>query len=151
MEELKDRYEIIEEAASDAIVTIDEHGRILSISRAAERIFRIYRSGDDGTIVGPRHSRLQTARRAGRRRGKNAPVIEVTGIHKTGKAVQIELSLGEYNKNNRHIYTAVIRDIGARKYTDRRLAAQFAVTRALAESSACPRPRRSCSSTSARP
>ena len=39
MEELRDRYEIIEEAASDAIVTIDEEGQILSISRAAERIF----------------------------------------------------------------------------------------------------------------
>ena len=35
MEELKDRYEIIEETASDAIVTLDEPGRILSISRAA--------------------------------------------------------------------------------------------------------------------
>jgi hypothetical protein len=30
MEELKDRYEIIEEAASDAIVTLDAEGKILS-------------------------------------------------------------------------------------------------------------------------
>src|SRR6185369_2995928 len=39
------------------------------------------------------------------------------------------------NKNNKHVYTGVIRDIASRKDTDRRLAAQFAVTRALAESS----------------
>src|SRR6266516_4729607 len=95
MEELKDRYEIIEEAATDAIVTIDEK----------------------------------------RRRGKSAPVVEVTGVHKSGKQVQLELSLGEYKKNNKHIYTGIIRDIASRKHTDRRLAAQFAVTRALAESS----------------
>jgi len=39
MEELTDCYQIIEEAATDAIVTVDEQGRILSVSRAAERIF----------------------------------------------------------------------------------------------------------------
>ena len=134
MEELKDRYEIIEEAATDAIVTIDEHGRILSISRAAERIFGHTVPEMTGQLVDRVIPDYKQHVEQVRRRGKNAPVIEVTGIHKTGKAVQIELSLGEYNKNNRHVYTAVIRDIGARKYTDRRLAAQFAVTRALAES-----------------
>ena len=134
MEELKDRYEIIEEAATDAIVTIDENGRILSISRAAERIFGHTVPEMTGQLVDRVIPDYKQHVEQVRRRGKNAPVIEVTGIHKTGKAVQIELSLGEYNKNNRHVYTAVIRDIGARKYTDRRLAAQFAVTRALAES-----------------
>src|SRR4030095_4993084 len=70
-----------------------------------------------------------------RRKGKAERVLEVTGVHKSGKQAQLELSLGEYNKNNRHIYTGIIRDIASRKGTDRRLAAQFAVTRALAESS----------------
>jgi len=67
--------------------------------------------------------------------GNDVPVIEVAGVHKSGKQVQLELSLGEYNKHNKHIYTAIVRDIAPRKETDRRLAAQFAVTRALAESS----------------
>jgi PAS domain S-box-containing protein len=134
MEELRDKYEIIEETASDAIVTIDEQGRILSISRAAERIFG--HSVPD--MIGQPVDRIipdykQLVDRA-RRRGKSSPVIEVTGVHRAGKPVQIELSLGEYNKNNKHIYTGIIRDIAARKDTDRRLAAQFAVTRALAES-----------------
>src|SRR5215470_8688084 len=133
MEELKDKYEIIEEAATDAIVNIDEQGKILSISRAAERIFGY----SVPEMVGQLIDRIipdyrQHAAKA--RRGKST-VIEVNGIHKSGKQVQIELSLGEYNKNNKHVYTGVIRDIASRKYTDRRLAAQFAVTRALAESS----------------
>ncbi len=135
MEELRDKYEIIEETASDAIVTIDEHGRILSISRAAERIFGHSVPDMIGQPVDriiPDYKRLVDQ---ARRRGKSSPVIEVTGVHRGGKPVQIELSLGEYNKNNKHIYTGIIRDIAARKDTDRRLAAQFAVTRALAESS----------------
>src|SRR5690349_12016303 len=135
MEDLKDRYEIIEEAASDAIVTIDEQGKILSISRAAERIFG-YGTKD---MVGQALDRIipdyKEHVEQARQKGKKTPVVEVTGLHKSGKAVQVELSLGEYNKNNRHIYTGIIRDIASRKATDRRLAAQFAVTRALAESS----------------
>ena len=135
MEELKDRYEIIEETASDAIVTIDEQGRILSISRAAERIFG--HSVPD--MVGQPADRIipnyKEYVEESRKRGKSSHVVEVTGIHKSGKPIQLELSLGEYKKNNKHIYTGIIRDIATRKDTDRRLAAQFAVTRALAESS----------------
>src|SRR5438128_1319825 len=135
MEELRERYEIIEEAANDAILTIDEHGKILSISRAAERIFG-HRVPD---MVGQPVNRIipnykELADQA-RHRGNHTPVIEVNGVHKSGKQVQLELSLGEYNKNNKHVYTGIIRDIASRKDTDRRLAAQFAVTRALAESS----------------
>jgi PAS domain S-box-containing protein len=135
MEEIRDRYEIIEEAASDAIVTTDEQGSILSISRAAERIFGY----SVVEMIGQPLDRLipdftQYVEQA-LQSGKTLPVVEVTGVRKTGEHVQLELSLGEYNKNNRHIYTGIIRDIAPRKDTDRRLAAQFAVTRALAESS----------------
>jgi PAS domain S-box-containing protein len=135
MEDLQDRYEIIQEAASDAIVTLDADGRILSISRAAERIFG-YSAAE---IIGQPLDRFIPEYTSHidevRRKGKKPPVVEVVGIHKSGKQVQLELSLGEYNKNNKHVYTGVIRDIASRKDTDRRLAAQFAVTRALAESS----------------
>jgi len=134
MEELKDRYEIIEEAASDAIVTIDEDGRILSASRAAERIFG-YRVpdmvGQPVDLVIPQYKQHV----AEARHGNNVPVVEVMGVHKSGKQIQLELSLGEYRKHNKRIDTAIVRDIAPRKETDRRLAAQFAVTRALAESS----------------
>src|SRR5215813_7851942 len=135
MEELKDRYEIIEEAATDAILTIDAQGSILSISRAAERIFgytvpEMIGQPLDRIIPGYKNYMEEM-----RRKDRKPHVIEVAGMQKSGKHVQVELSLGEYNKNNRHVYTGIIRDIAPRKDTDRRLAAQFAVTRALAESS----------------
>jgi len=133
MEELKDRYEIIEEAATDAIVTLNERGTILSISKAAERIFGYSVPEMTGkpieSIVPDYQQQLEQSR------GASGPkVVEVYGRHRSGKEVQLELSLGEYNKNNRHFYTSIIRDVALRKVIDRRLAAQYAVTRALAES-----------------
>src|SRR2546429_9275290 len=107
MEELRERYEIIEEAANDAIVTIDEQGKILSISRAAERIFGHgvpEMVGQPVDQIIPDYARyVDEARRRG-----NSSVLEVAGVHKSGKTVQLELSLGEYNKNNKHIYTGII-------------------------------------------
>lgn len=134
-EQFREQYEVIEEAARDVIVTIDEDAKILSISRAAEAMFG-YKVED---LVGQPVEKILPAykERAQEvsRRGKRGPVVEVPGIDRSGKQIQLELSLGEYKKNHRHIYTAIIRDIAMRKQTDRRLAAQFAVTRALAESS----------------
>ncbi len=135
MEELKDRYEIIEEAATDAIATIDDHDHILSISRAAERIFGFAVSEMEGQPIDALIPNYRTHLDEARKSKSNLQVIEVGGLRKNGKQIQLELSLGEYKKNNRHIFTAIIRDIAPRKDTDRRLAAQFAVTRALAESS----------------
>jgi PAS domain S-box-containing protein len=135
IEDLRERYEVIEEAASDAIVTFDEESRILSASRAVERIF----GNAPKELIGQSLSRLiPTYRRHiddARKSGPGETVWEAVGRDKSGKDVQLELSLGEYNKHDKRIYTAIIRDIGSRKDTNRRLAAQFAVTRALAESS----------------
>jgi two-component system sensor kinase len=134
MEELKDRYEIIEEAATDAIATLDDRGTILSISKAAERIFGFTHAEMTGepieTIIPEYKNYLKQLRGV----GGGPQVLEIAGRHKSGKQVQLELSFGEYYKNDRHFYTTIIRDIALRKETDRRLAAQYAVTRALAES-----------------
>src|SRR5262245_3719720 len=105
MEDLKDRYEIIEEAASDAIVTVDEQGRVLSISRAAERIFGYSVSEMVGQPLDRILPNFKDSIEQVRRQGKKSAVVEVTGVHKSGKQVQLELSLGEYNKNNKLIYT----------------------------------------------
>src|SRR5436190_6606902 len=134
MEDLQERYEIIEEAATDAIATLNDIGIILSISKAAERIFGFPVSEMTGqpieTIVPDYKRYVDQARRA----GASLQVLEVSGRRKGGKEIQLELSLGEYSKNDRHFYTSIIRDVALRKDTDRRLAAQYAVTRALAES-----------------
>src|SRR5688572_24991467 len=135
MEDIKERYEIIEEAATDAIATLNEDGIILSISRAAERMFGFTSSEMVGQpihkIVPEFRSHLKEARSS----GAGMTVVEVRGRQKGGKDIQLELSVGEHRRNDRYYFTCIIRDIAQRKDTDRRLAAQYAVTRALAESS----------------
>jgi PAS domain S-box-containing protein len=134
IDDLRERYEIIEEAASDAIFTITDDDSVLTASRAAERIFGY--PADE--IIGTRIERLIPAYRdhvSKVRGGAKIGAWDVIGLHKGGKEVRVELSLGEYQKNNKHYYTGIVRDIALRKDTDRRLAANFAVTRALAESS----------------
>ncbi len=134
IDDLRERYEIIEEAASDAIFTIDDDARILTASRAAERI--LGHPVDD--LIGrpvdeliPAYKDHVSRIRAGSKPGAWA----VVGRHESGREVPLELTLGEYRKNKKHFYTAIVRDVALRKETDRRLAANFAVTRALAESS----------------
>jgi PAS domain S-box-containing protein len=135
LDELQERYEIIEEGASDAIVTVDADGRIRSASRAAERIFGY--SCDE--MAGLEMERLIPAYREQvsetRKTGLASRAWEVTAKHKSGREVQVELTLGEYRKKDKHVFTGIVRDITLRKDSDRRLAANYAVTRALAESS----------------
>ena len=127
IDELRERYEIIAEAANDAILTIGEGGKILTASRAAERIFGY----SEDEMTGLTLDRLIP----GNPKPAKKDACEVTARHQTGKSIQVELTIGEYRKNGKHFYTGVVRDIAQRKDSDRRLAAQFAVTRALAESS----------------
>src|SRR6478735_5654634 len=110
MEELKDRYEIIAEAASDAIVTLDENGTILSISRAAERIFGHSVSDMVGQPLEKLIPDYKQSVEQTRQKNRKASVMEIMGLHESGKPVQLELSLGEYNKNGKHLYTGIIRD-----------------------------------------
>src|SRR5262245_45703132 len=102
---MKVRYEIIEEAAGDAIVTIDEEGSILSISKAAERIFGFKTSEMVHQAIETLVPGFLERVDAVRRNGSDVHVIEVTGRTKAGADIQLELSLGEYNKNNRHVLT----------------------------------------------
>jgi len=135
IDDLRERYEIIEEAASDAIVTIGDEGKILTVSRSAERIFGFTQSEMAGMpferLIPAYHEHVAETRHSGAR----PAAWEVIGKHKSGKEMHLELTLGEYKKNNKHYFTGIVRDIALRKDTDRRLAANFAVTRALAESS----------------
>jgi len=126
IDDLRERYEIIEEAANDAIITIDAAGRILTASRAAEKMFGYSRDEMQGLTL--------ECLIPGYGSPERRDACEITAQHKSGKKIQVELTVGEYKKNDKHFYTGIIRDIGQRKDSDRRLAAQFAVTRALAES-----------------
>jgi two-component system cell cycle sensor histidine kinase/response regulator CckA len=118
-----ERYRVIADAASDAIITIDGESRILAVNRAVERIFG-YRPdelvGQLLTMLMPEYLR-QVHRAALRRyletgiRHLNWAAVELPGLHRDGHEVPVEISFGESKGPGGHTFTAILRDISDRK------------------------------------
>lgn len=142
LRESEARSRIVVETVADAIVTIDEGSRILFVNPAAEKIFG-YGAGElrgaPLTMLMPDYLRrlheagmsryLETGRKHISWEG-----VELPGLHKSGREVELEISFGEFSLGGRRYFTGIARDITERKRGERRLAAQYAVTRILAES-----------------
>ena len=143
LRESEERYRIVAETASDAIITINEDSTLLFVNRAAEHIFGYTARemlGQKLTMLMPEY--LRHLHHAGMRRyiatGQRHiswESVELPGLHKSGQEISLELSFGEFKRDGKHVFTGIARDITERKRAELRQAAQYAVTRALAESS----------------
>ncbi len=141
LSETDERYRIIAETASDAFITIDESSTILFINRAAEKIFGYALAemlGQQLTMLMPEY--LRHLHQAGIHRYIETghkhiswKAVELPGLHKSGYEIPLELSFGEFEKDGKRFFTGIVRDISDRKRTERRLVAQYAVTRVLSE------------------
>lgn len=138
---LPESSRIIAETASDAVITIDQHSTIHFVNHAAEKIFGYSREeliGQDLTMLMPNY--LRHVHTAGIKRyaetGKrhiNWEAVALPGRHRNGKEIPLELSFGEYTENGKHYFTGIARDVSERRLFEKRLAAQYQVTRVLAE------------------
>lgn len=136
------RSRAVMETVADAVVMVDEAGTILSVNRAAERIFGYEAAemlGEPLTMLMPDYMRRLHVE--GMRRYVETGVrhiswegVELPGLHRTGREVPLEVSFGEFTLGGRRHFTGIVRDISARRRTEMRLAAQYEVTRSLAES-----------------
>ncbi len=118
------RYRIVAESASDAIFTVDASGVVQYANPAAREIFGhsieelvgqpFYRLVTDpsGESVGADHLLR------GLHRG-----VELVGRHRSGRAIPVELSTGEFARDGTRGYTAIVRDITDRKRADEALMA----------------------------
>ncbi len=123
--ESEERYRIITETASDAIITIDETSRVLFVNHAAEKIFGHSENemiGRSLTLLMPDY--LRHVHEAGIKRyldtGQkhlNWKSIELPGLHKDGHQISLEVSFGEFKKNGEHNFTGIVRDVSERKRT----------------------------------
>ncbi len=142
----RQHYEItlrsVVQSAADAIVLADGEGNILSWNKAATSVFG-YRERE---VLGKPLTMLMPERyRAAHQRGLDhvratgeskliGHTVEFQGLRKDGGEFPLELSLASWNARGEVYFSGIIRDISVRKREESHLAAQYAVTRALAES-----------------
>jgi len=120
------RMEAILESANDAIISIDDRGKVVLWNARAGEMFG-YTSdemvGEPVSAIVP--SRFRDAHREGVARvaaGGEQHVIgttvELAGLHRDGKEFPIELSLAVWRTGGRPFFSGIIRDITERKLAE---------------------------------
>lgn len=116
------RFRALVETAQDAIVTIDAEGRIRFSNPAAQQLFGY----EPGTLTGrpvlellpvserPRLTSTFQRFLAGELRVPK-PGSQVELLHRDGRTIPVEVAFGEWTVDGERRFTAVIRDITARK------------------------------------
>lgn len=129
LRESEERFRTVAETASDAIIMIDAMSTIVFINAAAENIFG-YRveemRGQPLTMLMPeylRHLHRQGLDRYVRTGEKHISwrAVELPGLHKLGQEIPLELSFGEFIREDRHFFTGIARDITERKELEQAL------------------------------
>ena len=122
---------MIVEAASAAVVSIDQRGDILFANQATTTIFGYEPAeliGQPLTILMPAY--LRDLHRAGLKRYQetshrhiNWRGVELVGLRKDGAEFPIEVSFGEIANNGHRVFTGFLRDISKRKRAEEALRA----------------------------
>lgn len=125
VQESEQRYRTVAETAKDAILTMDDRGKIHFANHSAEKIFGFRVAEIIGQSIhslipnlmrGLRDAKPAKQSQRGHRRG-----IEFLGIHKSGQPLPVEISFGEYSKDGKMFRTCIIRDISERKKAENEL------------------------------
>lgn len=114
---------------TDALIVIDERGRMETFNPAAERLFGFAAQevlGKNVKILMPEPDRsqhdgyLERYRRDGVKRmvGKRR---EVTGLRKDGSVVELELAVSEHREGPERHFMGVLRDIGEQRRQDQQM------------------------------
>ena len=127
--ESEERYRVVAETASDAIIVLDEDGFVSFVNEAAGRTFGYHTDemlGEPLTMLMPERLRpLHLASFArhvatGERR-LDWRSIELPGLHKSGREISLELSFGEFIRDGKRFFTGFVRDVTERKRIEEEL------------------------------
>jgi PAS domain S-box-containing protein len=139
-----ERHRSIVETAVDAIITIDERGRVESVNPAGERMFG-WRAealvGRNVRVLMPEPHSSAHDGYLGRYLREGDPRIigagrEVTGLRRDGTTFPMYLSVGEMRVGGRRMFTGIVRDVTDRVRAEERLRASEARHRAIVETAA---------------
>jgi diguanylate cyclase (GGDEF)-like protein/PAS domain S-box-containing protein len=130
LKESEEKFRAITDAAPDAVILVDNEGKVLFWNIAAERIFG-YSSGEavgksiHELIIPPRFraEHLQGFQNFGTTGHGHliGKTIEVPALRKDGTELPIELSLSAVKLNDRWCATSIARDVTERKMADEKL------------------------------
>jgi PAS domain S-box-containing protein len=138
----EERYRAVAQTANDAILLMDSAGQIIDWNHRAENLFGYTQAEASGqTLTRFMPARYQDWRLAGMARmqtGGEKRLIgesfEVAGLRKDGHEFPVELSLSEWETGGERYYTAILRDITARKQAEEALAAKNHLLQSVFES-----------------
>jgi PAS domain S-box-containing protein len=128
----EERYRLVLETASDAVISMDHSGAIQAANPAVKRIFDFEPeelTGRPLTILMPEYMRELHTNGFNRylstgRRHINWQGTELTARRKNGEEFPVEVSFGELNSAGHKLFTGFIRDISERKRAEEMLATQ---------------------------
>ena len=120
------RMEAILESANDAIISIDDRGRVVLWNRGATELFGYTAAemiGEPVAAVVPerfRGAHTDGVERvtSGGERHVIGQTVELAGLHRDGREFPIELSLATWVADDRRYYSGIIRDITERKVAE---------------------------------
>jgi two-component system sensor kinase FixL len=127
LRESEERYRVIAESASDAILTIDEESTILFASSAVEKIFGY----EPDQLVGRPLDLLMPGRFSAEHTAAMKRYLEtgsrtiswkareLPGLHRDGREIPLDISFGEFFKGGRHFFSGIVRDITERKQAEK--------------------------------
>ena len=125
----EERYRVVVETASDAVVSIDDKGSIVFANPATVTIFGYDPAellGKPLTLLMPEY--MRDLHQAGFKRymatghrHMNWQGTELTAVRKNGEEFPVEVSFGEINKDGHKLFTGFLRDISKRKRAERAL------------------------------
>ena len=112
----EERYRLLAETASDAIIVIDEREQILYVNAVAEKTFGapavnllgqslsvLLPSGGYQTELNEMKHRLDTR--------KKPVVVQLPGLRQCGAPLLIEMTLGTSTHRGKGVFTAIMRDV----------------------------------------
>ena len=126
LRESEERFRSVAQTASDAIISVDSHGRIVFWNPAAERIFGYANAevlGQPLSIIVPQRFRRQDADGlegllAPGVAQLGGPATEAVGLRNNGSEFPIELSVASWHSGPHRFFTGIIRDISQRKQAE---------------------------------
>ena len=125
----EERYRVVVETASDAVVSIDDKGLIVFVNPATATIFGYEPAelvGKPMALLMPEYMRELhqtgfTRYLATGQRHMNWQGTELTALRKNGEEFPVEVSFGEITKDGHKTFTGFLRDISKRKQADQAL------------------------------